>query len=66
MLNEFITIERINDQIRRLCVCGEIFSEYGFYQRSDERCKEEIEKINESLHKITQIKGYSYEYKNQI
>ena len=62
---EFITIEKINEQIKRLNVFGEIFSEYGFYQRSDERSKHDITLIHESLNEINKIQGYSYRYKNE-
>lgn len=51
--------------LARLCVCGEVFAEHGFLQRSDIRFKEDIQPIGGALKKILQITGKTFRYKSE-
>ena len=59
---QFIKIETINNSYKRLHVFGDVFSELGYYQRSDERVKENIKPLADSLNKICRMKGVSFNY----
>ncbi|BFU20328.1 hypothetical protein EHI8A_007830 [Entamoeba histolytica HM-1:IMSS-B] len=61
---DFITIQSVNKNIKRLCIAGELFSEAGFFQRSDQRNKNEIQKITGALEQLKNVVGYSFVYKN--
>ncbi|BFU19043.1 hypothetical protein KM1_058440 [Entamoeba histolytica HM-3:IMSS] len=61
---DFIKIEKINENLRQLHVLGEIFAENGFLVRSDARSKTDIEEIHNSLNGILSLVGVSYSYKN--
>ncbi|EDR29951.1 hypothetical protein EDI_007940, partial [Entamoeba dispar SAW760] len=60
---DFIKIEKINENLRQLHVLGEIFAENGFLVRSDARSKTDIEEIHNSLNGILSLVGVSYSYK---
>ena len=49
--------------LARLYVCGEVFAEHGFLQRSDARFKEQIMPISGALNKVLQITGKTFKYK---
>ncbi|EMS15867.1 hypothetical protein KM1_066160 [Entamoeba histolytica HM-3:IMSS] len=59
---DFIRIERINENLKRLHVMGEIMAENGFLQRSDIRVKENIKPLVDSLNTVLQLTGTSFNY----
>ena len=63
--SDFIKIEQITTQLKRLHVFGEIFAENGYLVRSDERSKTDIQTIENALHSITSLVGKKYAYKNE-
>lgn len=42
----FVEIVKIGEEMRKLHVFGEVFAEYGFIQRSDERFKTDIKTVS--------------------
>ncbi|EDR29592.1 hypothetical protein EDI_210770 [Entamoeba dispar SAW760] len=62
---EFIKIEEITNQIKRLHVFGEIFAENGYFVRSDVRSKTDIQIIENALNSILSLVGKKYSYKNE-
>jgi len=62
--DDFIKIERINENLKQLHVLGEIFAENGFLVRSDARSKTNIEEIHSALSGILSLVGVSYSYTN--
>ncbi|ELP93208.1 hypothetical protein EIN_055130 [Entamoeba invadens IP1] len=64
--DDFLTIQKVNANIKRLCVAGTMMSEGGYLQRSDERYKTEIVRIQSALENIRKIVGYSYYYKTDL
>ncbi|KAH3744971.1 leucine rich repeat protein, bspa family protein [Pelomyxa schiedti] len=62
--NEFMKIVSLTESLRRLHVCGEIFAENGFLQRSDARFKHNIQPLQGALDKVMTIAGKSFQYKD--
>ncbi|EKE40006.1 hypothetical protein ENU1_105990 [Entamoeba nuttalli P19] len=62
---EFIKIEEITNQIKRLHVFGEILAENGYLVRSDARSKTDIQTIENALNSILSLVGKKYSYKNE-
>ncbi|EMD42465.1 Hypothetical protein EHI5A_068330 [Entamoeba histolytica KU27] len=62
---EFIKIEEITNQIKRLHVFGEILAENGYLVRSDARSKTDIQTIENALNSVTSLVGKKYAYKNE-
>ena len=62
---DFIKIEQVNENLKRLYVAGEIFAENGFYQRSDQRVKEHIKPLQNCLENILNLTGKSFKYKGK-
>ncbi|GAB1226889.1 hypothetical protein ENUP19_0307G0010 [Entamoeba nuttalli] len=62
---EFIKIEEITNQIKRLHVFGEILAENGYLVRSDIRSKTDIQTIENALNSILSLVGKKYSYKNE-
>jgi len=62
--DEFIKIEQITKNLKRLHVLGEVLAEHGFLQRSDERNKNNINPIQNSLSKILCLTGRTFKYYN--
>ncbi|ELP92129.1 hypothetical protein EIN_380760 [Entamoeba invadens IP1] len=61
---DFVKIEKINENLRQLHVLGEVFAENGFLVRSDARAKTDIEEIHSALSGVLSLDGVSYAYKN--
>eukprot|EP00727_Mastigamoeba_balamuthi_P005359 m51a1_g14821 hypothetical protein (1080) ;mRNA; r:640151-644990 len=61
--NEFMRIVQLNANLKRLHVCGEVFAEHGFLQRSDARFKQDIEPIKGALQRVLQLGGKTFRYK---
>ncbi|ELP84006.1 hypothetical protein EIN_345920 [Entamoeba invadens IP1] len=59
---DFVRVYYVNQNLRRLHVFGEVFSENGFFQRSDARYKRDIQNIDKALEKINLISGKSFKY----
>ena len=51
--------------LARLSVCGEVFAEHGFLQRSDVRFKEDIKPIGGALERVLQITGKTFRYRSE-
>lgn len=51
--------------LARLSVCGEVFAEHGFLQRSDIRFKEDIRPIGGALERVLRITGKTFRYKGE-
>ncbi|KAL7712265.1 Peptidase S74 domain-containing protein [Entamoeba marina] len=62
--DDFVKIEKINENLRQLHVFGEMFAENGFLVRSDARFKTDISEIQSALDGVTSLVGVSYAYKN--
>ncbi|ELP83841.1 hypothetical protein EIN_197840 [Entamoeba invadens IP1] len=62
-MNDFIKIEQISEQLKRLHVYGEIFAENGYLVRSDARTKTDITRIEDALSSVTGLIGRKYAYK---
>ncbi|ELP91892.1 hypothetical protein EIN_398220 [Entamoeba invadens IP1] len=60
---DFIKIEQITEQLRRLHVFGEIFAENGYLVRSDARSKTDIKRIEDALKSVTGLVGRKFAYK---
>ncbi|ELP90106.1 hypothetical protein EIN_405200 [Entamoeba invadens IP1] len=60
----FASAEQITPQLVQLNIFGEIFSERGFFVRSDVRKKHSIRKIEDSLNKILEVFAFTFKYKN--
>ena len=60
----FATIEKITPELLQLHIYGEIFSENGYFIRSDKRMKQKIQEIKNSLEKVLNIFPYEFQYKN--
>ncbi|BFU23472.1 hypothetical protein CL6EHI_083660 [Entamoeba histolytica] len=63
--SDFIKIEQITTQLKRLHVFGEIFAENGYLVRSDARSKTDIQTIENALNSVTSLVGKKYAYKNE-
>ncbi|ELP94665.1 hypothetical protein EIN_499050, partial [Entamoeba invadens IP1] len=61
--DDFIKIEQISEQLKRLHVYGEIFAENGYLVRSDARTKTDITRIEDALSSVTGLVGRKYAYK---
>ncbi|KAL7721657.1 Peptidase S74 domain-containing protein [Entamoeba marina] len=59
---EFIKVEAITENLKRLHVMGEVFAENGFLQRSDERFKENIKPLVDSVNNVLKLTGKSFHY----
>ncbi|ELP95042.1 hypothetical protein EIN_252860 [Entamoeba invadens IP1] len=60
--DQFVRIEQITENLKRLHVAGEVLAENGFLQRSDARSKDHIEPLKNCLNTILQLTGKSYKY----
>ena len=61
--NDIVRIVSMSPELARLHVCGEVFSERGFLQRSDARFKEDIAPIRGALARVLRITGKTFRYK---
>ncbi|ELP85804.1 hypothetical protein EIN_281750 [Entamoeba invadens IP1] len=60
---KFLEIVQMGQAVKQLHVLGEVFAENGFLTRSDERAKEKIQSINNSLDTIMKLRGVKYRYR---
>ena len=61
--NDIVRIVSMSPELARLHVCGEVFSERGFLQRSDARFKEDIAPIRGALARVLRITGKTFRYR---
>ncbi|ELP95063.1 hypothetical protein EIN_253270 [Entamoeba invadens IP1] len=60
--DNFMRMETISENLKRLHVMGQIMAENGFLQRSDARVKENIKPLVDSLNTVLQLTGTSFNY----
>ena len=61
--NDIVRVVSMSPELARLHVCGEVFSERGFLQRSDARFKEDIAPIRGALARVLRITGRTFRYR---
>ena len=60
--NEFIQVLQISPSLKQLHIIGRVFSENGFFQRSDERMKTKIQPIKDALNRLLKVTGRMFTY----
>ena len=61
----FATIELLTPDIIQLHIYGEIYSENGFYVRSDQRMKHDINEIKNAIDKVLNVLPVTFKYNNE-
>ena len=60
---DIVRIVHMSPELARLHVCGEVFAERGFLQRSDARFKEDIAPIRGALERVLRLSGRTFRYR---
>ena len=61
--NAIVRIVHMSPELARLHVCGEVFAERGFLQRSDARFKADIAPIRGALDRVLRLSGRTFRYR---
>ena len=60
---DVVRIVHMSPELARLHVCGEVFAERGFLQRSDARFKADIAPIRGALDRVLRLSGRTFRYR---